>query len=167
MSATAPPSARTPSPSSPTCLTSARSRSARTRRCASPSCAASAMSSAFHPLKRCATRSCATSPAPAATLSSAAESPDRSAVCYRPARNFLVRRTRTTPYNLREEQLPMGLGFLTFLFYPWGLILQGLAILHFIRRRPDTWWLWVILLLGDHLAIWHPVRVVLQREFEV
>ena len=47
----------------------------------------------------------------------------------------------------------MGLGFLTFLFYPWGLILQGLAILHFIRRRPDTWWLWVILLLGPIGAI--------------
>src|SRR5215203_3400213 len=23
------------------------------------------------------------------------------------------------------------------LFYPWGLILQALAIVHFIRRRPD------------------------------
>ncbi len=40
------------------------------------------------------------------------------------------------------------MGFLTFLFYPWGLLLQGLAIVHFIRRRPDTYWLWIILLLG-------------------
>jgi len=40
------------------------------------------------------------------------------------------------------------MGALTFLFYPWGLILQGLAIVHFIRRRPDGYWLWVILLLG-------------------
>ncbi len=34
------------------------------------------------------------------------------------------------------------------LFFPWGLILQALAVVHFIRRRPDTVWLWVILLLG-------------------
>jgi hypothetical protein len=34
------------------------------------------------------------------------------------------------------------------LFYPWGLIVQGLAILHFIRRRPDTFWIYVILFLG-------------------
>ena len=34
------------------------------------------------------------------------------------------------------------------LFYPWGFILQALAIVHFIRRRPDTVWLWVILFLG-------------------
>jgi len=37
---------------------------------------------------------------------------------------------------------------LSHLFYPWGLILMGLAILHFIRRRPDTWWIYVILFLG-------------------
>lgn len=34
------------------------------------------------------------------------------------------------------------------LFYPWGIILQGLAIVHFIRRRPDTYWLYIILFLG-------------------
>jgi len=34
------------------------------------------------------------------------------------------------------------------LFYPYGVILQALAILHFVRRRPDTYWLWVILMLG-------------------
>ena len=39
----------------------------------------------------------------------------------------------------------MGLGHL---FYPWGFILQALAILHFIRRRPDTYWLFIILFLG-------------------
>jgi hypothetical protein len=39
-------------------------------------------------------------------------------------------------------------GFLSHLFYPWGLILQGLAIVHFIRRRPDTFWIYVILFLG-------------------
>jgi hypothetical protein len=40
------------------------------------------------------------------------------------------------------------MGFLTALFYPWGLILQGLAIVHFIRRRPDTYWIYIILFLG-------------------
>src|ERR1700734_1487125 len=40
------------------------------------------------------------------------------------------------------------MGFLSHLFYPWGLILQGLAIVHFIRRRPDTFWIYVILFLG-------------------
>jgi hypothetical protein len=33
-------------------------------------------------------------------------------------------------------------------FYPWGLILYAVAIVHFIRRRPDGYWLWVILFLG-------------------
>ena len=40
------------------------------------------------------------------------------------------------------------MGFLSHLFYPWGFILQGLAIVHFIRRRPDTYWIYVILFLG-------------------
>jgi len=40
------------------------------------------------------------------------------------------------------------MGFLNHLFYPWGLILTGIAIVHFIRRRPDTWWIYVILFLG-------------------
>jgi hypothetical protein len=39
-------------------------------------------------------------------------------------------------------------GLLSHLFYPWGLVLQGLAIVHFIRRRPDTYWLYIILFLG-------------------
>jgi hypothetical protein len=34
------------------------------------------------------------------------------------------------------------------LFYPYGIILQAIAILHFVRRRPDTFWLWVILIGG-------------------
>jgi hypothetical protein len=34
------------------------------------------------------------------------------------------------------------------LFYPWGIILQAIAIIHFIRRRPDTYWLWIILIGG-------------------
>jgi hypothetical protein len=40
------------------------------------------------------------------------------------------------------------MGFFTSLFYPWGIILQVVAIVHFIRRRPDGYWLWVILFLG-------------------
>ena len=34
------------------------------------------------------------------------------------------------------------------LFYPYGIILQALAILHFVRRRPDAYWLWIILIGG-------------------
>jgi hypothetical protein len=34
------------------------------------------------------------------------------------------------------------------LYYPWGFILQALAILHFVRRRPETYWLWIILMGG-------------------
>jgi len=34
------------------------------------------------------------------------------------------------------------------LFYPWGFILQALAIIHFIRRRPDGYWLFIILIGG-------------------
>ena len=34
------------------------------------------------------------------------------------------------------------------LFYPWGFVLQALAILHFIRRRPENYWLWIILIGG-------------------
>jgi hypothetical protein len=35
-----------------------------------------------------------------------------------------------------------------FLFYPYGILLQALAIAHFVRRRPDTYWLWIILMGG-------------------
>ena len=33
-------------------------------------------------------------------------------------------------------------------FGPLGLLLQALAIIHFIRRRPDTYWLFIIIFLG-------------------
>lgn len=45
------------------------------------------------------------------------------------------------------------MGLLSHLFYPWGLIIQGLAVLHFIRRRPDTYWLYIIVFLGPPGAI--------------
>ena len=37
---------------------------------------------------------------------------------------------------------------LFFAFSWWGIILQAIAIVHFIRRRPDTFWLFVILIGG-------------------
>jgi hypothetical protein len=40
------------------------------------------------------------------------------------------------------------MGSLIFLFYPWGLLLQAVAIVHFIRRRPDGYWLWIIIFFG-------------------
>jgi hypothetical protein len=48
------------------------------------------------------------------------------------------------------------MGFLSYLLYRFGfigLLLQGLAIVHFIRRRPDTYWIFVILFLGPLGAI--------------
>jgi len=32
--------------------------------------------------------------------------------------------------------------------FRWGLLLQALALIHFIRRRPDTFWLWIIIFFG-------------------
>jgi hypothetical protein len=40
------------------------------------------------------------------------------------------------------------MGLLSSIFFPWGIILQAVAILHFIRRRPDTYWIFIILFLG-------------------
>jgi hypothetical protein len=37
---------------------------------------------------------------------------------------------------------------LSHLFYPWGFLVQGLAIVHFIRRRPENYWFYVIFFLG-------------------
>ncbi len=45
------------------------------------------------------------------------------------------------------------MGFLSYLLYPWGFLLQALAIVHFIRRRPDTYWIFIILFLGPLGAI--------------
>jgi len=38
--------------------------------------------------------------------------------------------------------------FLLFAFSWWGIILQGVALVHFIRRRPDFYWLFIIFFLG-------------------
>jgi hypothetical protein len=32
--------------------------------------------------------------------------------------------------------------------YSWGIILQAIAIFHFIRRRPDTYWIYIIIFGG-------------------
>src|ERR1700678_2841946 len=40
------------------------------------------------------------------------------------------------------------MGFLSHLFYPWGLLIQGAALVYFIRRRPDMYWIYIILFLG-------------------
>jgi hypothetical protein len=40
------------------------------------------------------------------------------------------------------------MGLLSSIFFPWGILLQAVAVLHFIRRRPDTYWIFVILFLG-------------------
>jgi hypothetical protein len=50
---------------------------------------------------------------------------------------------------------------LTGLFYPWGIVLQAIAILHFVRRRPDTYWLWIILIGGGLGALVYIVAEVL------
>jgi hypothetical protein len=38
------------------------------------------------------------------------------------------------------------------LFYPYGIVLQALALIHFVRRRPDTYWLWIILIIPGGLG---------------
>jgi len=34
------------------------------------------------------------------------------------------------------------------LFFPWGVILQVIAIVHFVRRRPENFWIWIIFFGG-------------------
>jgi hypothetical protein len=59
-----------------------------------------------------------------------------------------------------------------FLLTPWGIILQALALIHFIRRRPDTYWLWIIIFLGPlGAAVYIAMEVVpdlglLRQSFE-
>ncbi|MGA8762253.1 MAG: tetratricopeptide repeat protein [Candidatus Sulfotelmatobacter sp.] len=45
--------------------------------------------------------------------------------------------------------IPHTMGSFLFFFASWwGLILQAIAIVHFIRRRPETYWLFIILIGG-------------------
>jgi hypothetical protein len=34
------------------------------------------------------------------------------------------------------------------LFYPWGLIVQGMALFHFVKRRPESYWFYIIIFGG-------------------
>jgi len=46
------------------------------------------------------------------------------------------------------------MGSLLFWIFPWwALILQAVAIVHFIRRRPDWFWLFIIIFLGGWGAL--------------
>ena len=45
--------------------------------------------------------------------------------------------------------------------YRWGLILQAVAIVHFVQRRPDTFWLWIILMGGGLGALVYIVAEML------
>src|ERR1700675_1316353 len=45
------------------------------------------------------------------------------------------------------------MGSLLFFLGGWGFALQAIAIVHFIRRRPDTYWIFIILFLGPLGAI--------------
>jgi len=37
---------------------------------------------------------------------------------------------------------------LSHLFYPWGILVQIIAIVHFVRRRPENYWIFIILFGG-------------------
>src|SRR5438477_9998713 len=51
-----------------------------------------------------------------------------------------------------------GLGHL---LYPCGCLVQGLAIVHFIRRRPEGYWFYVIFFLGPPGAVIYILAEVL------
>jgi hypothetical protein len=56
------------------------------------------------------------------------------------------------------------MGLLTGLFFTWGIwgiLLRLVAIVHFIRRRPNFYWLWIILFLGPLGALVYIVAEVL------
>ena len=40
------------------------------------------------------------------------------------------------------------MGGLSFLIYPWGFIVQGIALWHFVKRRPENYWLFIIVFGG-------------------
>jgi len=49
--------------------------------------------------------------------------------------------------------------FLLYAFSWWGILLRIVAIVHFIRRRPDFYWIWVILI--------HPIGALVYIVTEV
>jgi hypothetical protein len=52
------------------------------------------------------------------------------------------------------------MGYLFDFLSPWGLILRVVAIIHFVRRRPDGYWLWVILIIPFGSLIYIVVEVI-------
>src|SRR5882724_9952053 len=38
-----------------------------------------------------------------------------------------------------------GMGGLSSHFYPWGFVVQGVALWHFVKRRPEGYWLYIII----------------------
>ncbi len=40
------------------------------------------------------------------------------------------------------------MGGLSFLIYPWGFVVQGIALWHFVKRRPANYWLFIIIFGG-------------------
>lgn len=57
------------------------------------------------------------------------------------------------PARPRAGRIPAQLmGFVAH-YLPWGIALQALAVIHFLRRRPDNIWLFVIIFLGPVGAI--------------
>jgi len=40
------------------------------------------------------------------------------------------------------------MSLLSHLFYPWGFLVQILAVVHFVKRRPEGYWLYVIFFGG-------------------
>ena len=65
------------------------------------------------------------------------------------------------------------MGILSSIFFPYGLLIQAAAIIHFIRRRPDGYWLWIILFGGGLGALVYiaveviPDAGLLRDEFKV
>ena len=58
-------------------------------------------------------------------------------------------------------------------FFGFGIIFQAIAVIHFIRRRPDGYWLWIIIFgsgLGALIYIcveMLPEMGMLARSFQV
>ena len=46
-------------------------------------------------------------------------------------------------------------------FFGYGFVLQVIALVHFIRRRPENYWLWIIIFLGGlGAAVYIAIEVV-------
>src|SRR2546422_4527509 len=61
---------------------------------------------------------------------------------------------------------------LFFAFSWWGILVRIVAIVHFIRRRPDTYWLWIILIHWMGAVMYIAVEVLpdaglLRQSFKV